>query len=124
MAKDTRKREQSKKTRDDERRDSPRVPMTFLLRDVANPRGGWEERTGDLSIGGIAWRGKTPPHGTTVDVRFRLLGVPREIQCKGEIIRVVDQGQTIEFRVRFVELDVASELAVAKFLDEWIETNA
>ncbi len=121
---DKRKIEAMKKLRGDERRDSPRVPMTFLLRDIADPKGHWEERQGDLSIGGIAWRGKTPPHGTSVDVRFRLMGVPREIQCKGEIIRVVDQGQAIEFRVRFVELDVKSELAVAKYLDEWIETNA
>jgi hypothetical protein len=124
MAMDSKKRELLKKIRGDERRDSPRVPMTFLLRDVANPKGGWEERHGDLSIGGIAWKGKTPPHGTTVDVRFRLMGVPKEVHCKGEIIRVVDQGQTIEFRVRFTELDVANELAIAKYLDEWIETNA
>lgn len=121
---DKRKLELLKKVRGDERRDSPRVPMTFLLRDISNPRAGWEERHGDLSIGGIAWRGKTPPHGTTVDVRFRLMGVPKEIHCKGEIIRVVDQGQTIEFRVRFTELDVNAELAIAKYLDDWIETNA
>lgn len=121
---DKRKLELLKKVRGDERRDSPRVPMTFLLRDISNPKAGWEERHGDLSIGGIAWRGKTPPHGTTVDVRFRLMGVPKEIHCKGEIIRVVDQGQTIEFRVRFTELDVNAELAIAKYLDDWIETNA
>jgi len=124
LASDRRKLELLKKVRGDERRDSPRVPMTFLLRDVSNPKGGWEERHGDMSIGGIAWRGKTPPHGTTVDVRFRLMGIPKEVQCKGEIIRVVDQGQTIEFRVRFTELDVNAELAIAKYLDDWIETNA
>lgn len=121
---DKRKQELFKKALGDERRDSPRVPMTFLLRDVSNSKAGWEERHGDLAIGGIAWRGKTPPHGTTVDVRFRLMGVPKEIQCKGEIIRVVDQGQNIEFRVRFTELDVNAELAIAKYLDDWIETNA
>lgn len=124
MADNKRKLELLKKMRGDERRDSPRVPMTFLLRDIANPKAGWEERHGDLSIGGIAWKGKTPPHGTTVDVRFRLMGVPKEVVCKGEIIRVVDQGQNIEFRVRFTELDVTAELAIAKYLDEWIETNA
>ena len=124
MADNRKKLELLKKMRGDERRDSPRVPMTFLLRDIANPKAGWEERHGDLSIGGIAWRGKTPPHGTSVDVRFRLMGVPKEIHCKGEIIRVVDQGQTIEFRVRFLELDVNAELAIAKYLDDWIETNA
>lgn len=121
---DRRKTDARKKALGDERRDSPRVPMTFLLRDVSNPKGGWEERTGDLSIGGIAWKGRTPPHGTTVDVRFRLMGVPKEVQCKGEIIRVVDQGQTIEFRVRFTELEVNAELALAKYLDDWLEANS
>jgi len=50
------------------------------------------------------------------------MGIPKEIHCKSEIFRVVDQGQTIEFRVRFTELD--AELAIAKYLDDWIETNA
>lgn len=105
----------------DERRDSPRVKMQFLLRDVA--KGGeeqWVEREGDLSLGGIYWRGKTPPHGTDVEVRFRLPGIPRELRAKGEIIRVKDEGTNIDFHVRFVELDVKSELDIAKFLDDWL----
>ena len=124
MAIDKKKLELLKKVRGDERRDSPRVPMTFLLRDVSNPKGGWEERHGDMSIGGIAWKGQTPPHGTTFYELCGRMGIPKEVHCKGEIIRVVDQGQTIEFRVRFTELDVNAELAIAKYLDDWIETNA
>ncbi len=104
----------------DERRDSPRVPMHFLLRDVAKQDGEWEERDGDLSLGGIYWKGKTAPHGTEVDVRFRLSGVPKEIRCRGEILRVLDKGQNIDFHVRFTELDVTSELAIAKYLDDWL----
>ncbi len=99
-----------------ERRDSPRVPMKFLLRDVTEG-GSYVEREGDLSLGGIYWKGKYPPHGTDVEVRFRLQGVPKEIRVKGEIIRVLDRGNNIDFHVRFTELDVASELAIAKFLD-------
>lgn len=102
----------------DERRDSPRVPMQFLLRDIAKDDGEWVEREGDLSLGGIHWRGKTAPHGTQVEVRFRLLGVPKEIRCQGEIIRVMDKGQNIDFRVRFTDLAVDSELAIAKHLDD------
>ena len=64
--------------RDDERRDSPRVPMTFLVRDVAEG-GSYLERDGDLSLGGIYWKGKSPPFGTQVEVRFRLPGVSKEI---------------------------------------------
>lgn len=105
---------------DDERRDSPRVPMYFLIRDVAEG-GSYVEREGDLSLGGIHWRGKYPPHGTDVEVRFRLSGVPKEIRAKGEIIRVMDRGNNIDFHVRFTELDVGAELAIAKYLDQMIE---
>lgn len=106
-----------RRIKDDERRDSPRVPMKFLLRDVSEG-GSYVEREGDLSLGGIYWRGKYPPHGTDVEVRFRLAGIPKEIRTRGEIIRVMDRGNNIDFHVRFVELDVTSELAIAKYLDE------
>jgi hypothetical protein len=101
----------------DDRRDSPRVPMKFLLRDVAEG-GSYVERDGDLSLGGIYWKGKYAPHGTDVEVRFRLQGIPKEIKAKGEIIRVLDRGNNIDFHVRFTELDVSSELAIAKYLSE------
>jgi len=110
---------------DDERRDSPRVAMTFLLRDIGDESGGWVEREGDLSLGGIYWKGKTPSHGNDVDVRFRLTGVPKEIRARGEIIRVLDQGgSSIDFHVRFTELDVEAELAIAKFLDDYLASGA
>jgi PilZ domain len=105
----------------DERRDSPRVPMTFLVRDVLQRKGPWEERSGDLSLGGIAWTGRTAPQGKEVDVRFRLLGVPKELKARGELIRVrATAGANIDFRVRFTELDVKTELVIARFLEEWL----
>ena len=70
---------------EDDRRDSPRVPMTFLVRDADHDEGEWEEREGDLSLGGISWHGKTAPLGREVDVRFRLPGVARELRARGEI---------------------------------------
>ena len=108
--------EKSKKASD--RRESPRVPMQFLLKDLAEG-GSYVEREGDLSIGGIYWKGKSAPHGTEVEVRFRLAGVPKEIRAKGEIIRVMDKGQNIDFHVRFPELDVESELAIARHVEAW-----
>src|SRR5688572_17746884 len=95
-----------KDQRGDERRDSPRVPMRFLVRDVVEG-GSYLEREGDLSLGGIYWKGKYPPFGTQVEVRFRLPGVPKEIRARGEIIRVMEKGHDLDFHVRFVELDVA-----------------
>jgi hypothetical protein len=113
--------DKKKKPSNDERRDSPRVPMNFLVRDVGLKDGEWEERTGDLSLGGISWRGKTAPHGTEVDVRFRLPLVPKEVRARGEILRVKAAGVGIDFHLRFTELDVRAELAIARFLDEWMK---
>jgi hypothetical protein len=104
--------------RGDERRDSPRVPMTFLVRDVVEG-GSYLEREGDLSLGGIYWKGKSPPFGTQVEVRFRLPGVPTEIRARAEIIRVMETGHDLDFHVRFVELDVADELAMARHIEQF-----
>jgi hypothetical protein len=103
----------------DDRRDSPRYAMSFLVRDLGEENL-WEEREGDLSIGGIHWLGKTPPRGQHVEVRFRLPKVPREIRAQGEIIRLSEAGKGIGFHVRFTELDVESELAVARYIDDLI----
>ncbi|MHB8875116.1 MAG: PilZ domain-containing protein, partial [Myxococcaceae bacterium] len=108
----------TKERRDqDDRRESPRVPMQFLLRDVAEG-GSYVEREGDLAIGGIFWKGKYAALGTEVEVRFRLTGIPKEIRAMGEIIRVENADKGLNFHVRFTELDVMSELAIAKFIDE------
>jgi hypothetical protein len=103
---------------EDDRRESPRVPMSFLVRDADHEEGEWEERSGDLGLGGISWRGKTAPLGREVDVRFRLPGVSRELRARGEIIRLKDEGHDLLFHLRFVELDTACELAIAKYLDD------
>ena len=116
-------RVKEKDRRSEDRRDSPRYPMKFLVREPGDTNT-WEEREGDLSIGGIHWQGKTPPKGTQVEVRFRLPGVPKELRATGEIIRLQDVDKGINFHVRFTELDVQSELAVAKYLDDLIASGA
>lgn len=100
----------------EERRDSQRVPMAFLVREVGS-KGAYEERQGDLSLGGIYWRGLTPPRGKRVEVRFRLPGIPREVKAEGEIIQLEQNGGRLGFHVRFTELDLESELGIARFLD-------
>lgn len=95
--------------------------MQFLVRDVAEG-GSYVEREGDLSLGGISFKSSYPATGGEVEVRFRLPGVPKEIRAKGEIIQVADHGgKGIDFHLRFVELDVQSELAIAKHLDDYLE---
>ena len=91
--------------------------MTFLVRDLEEG-GSYHEREGDLSIGGIYWTGRYPPQGSLVEVRFRLSGVSKEIRAKAEIIRLSERGGGIGFHVRFTEVDLDSELAIARFIDE------
>ena len=100
-----------------ERRESPRAPMFFLIRDAGRDGANWLEGEGNLSTGGIQWSGRRTPSSRLVDVRFRLPGVPREIHAKGEIIRVSGENGASKFHVRFVELDVQSELTIARYID-------
>ena len=104
----------------DDRRDSPRVPMHFLVRDAGLTDAEWVERDGDISLGGISWEGKTAALGSDDDVRFRLPGVARELRCRGEIIRVKNAVDTIAFHLRFTEVELDAERAIAKYLDEWL----
>jgi len=91
--------------------------MTFLVRDVAEG-GSYVERAGDLSLGGIFWEGRYPPEGARVEVRFRLPRVSREIRANGEIIRIENEEGAIGFHLRFTELALDEELAIARFLDD------
>src|SRR5688500_1002400 len=97
-----------------ERRESPRAQMTFLVRDLGDERGEWAEREGELSVGGIHWLARNKPEGPRVEVRFRLPGVSTEVRAEGEIIRVTEDGGGSRLQVRFTELDVAHELAIAR----------
>lgn len=106
-----------KDPRREDRRESPRVPMKFLVRDTTASEGAWEEREGDLGLGGLSWKGKFPALTSFVDVRFRIPGVAKEIRARGEIIRMSGEGKDLGFHVRFTELDVQSELAIARHLD-------
>jgi hypothetical protein len=91
--------------------------MSFLVRE-AGEENLWEERQGDLSTGGIFWQGETPPRAQRVDIRYRLPGVPSELRAQGEIIRIRQEGKGIGFHIRFVELDVLTELAIARYIDD------
>ncbi|HZA49555.1 MAG TPA: PilZ domain-containing protein [Myxococcaceae bacterium] len=101
-----------------ERRESPRVPMAFLIRDATEEEAPWALGEGNLSLGGFQWRGKPPPKGKVLDVRFRLPRFRREIRAKGEVIRVTGENGSSRFHIRFTELELKSEMAIARFLDE------
>jgi PilZ domain len=113
-------RRHSKRDSNSDRRDSPRLLERFLVRESNDVDGEWERHEGDLSLGGFSFTGTHPTFGKDVDVRFRLKGILKEIHARGEIIRVKTSGRQVEFHLRFVELKADDEMAIAKFIDDWM----
>jgi uncharacterized protein (TIGR02266 family) len=98
-----------------ERRDSPRVPFEFMVREKSLG-GSFEARSGNLSIGGVYFSGSHPPVGSEVEVRFVLPGNDQEIEAAGEVIRVRRTLDQFGSHIRFTEISVEGELAVARYL--------
>jgi PilZ domain len=99
----------------DERRDSQRVPFRFQVREKA-VGGSFVEREGNLALGGIYYAGLHPPLGAVVEVRFLLPGHSEEIMALGEVLRVSKEGERFGAHMRFTDIPVEWELAVARFL--------
>jgi hypothetical protein len=98
----------------EERRDSPRVPMRFLVRRTGS-QAAFEPHQGDLSLGGCAFQGGALEPGAQLEVRFILPSSPDELQVRGEVIPAAQGGST---RVRFLELPMEAELSIARYLDD------
>ena len=101
----------------EDRRDSPRVPMRLKVR-RAGSSGDFETRDGDLSLGGCAWQGSGMDAGTKVEVRFKLPILPDEVEATGEVLQVSQNAQGPLAHVRFMDLPVEAELAIARHLDD------
>lgn len=100
-----------------ERRDSPRIPMKILVRQV-ELGGSFEERPGDLGVGGAFFEERSIPVGRRVELRFRLPGLEREVRCQGEVLRVSREPEKAGVHVRFMDLPTEVELAIARFIDD------
>ena len=106
--------EQSNMVRREERRESPRVPMRFFVR-RAGSSARFEPQEGNVSLGGVAWRGGPLQVGAQVEVRLQLPGSEGELQLRGEVLRVTEGPRS---HARFVEMPVEAELAIARYLDK------
>jgi hypothetical protein len=100
---------------DDDRRDSHRVPFRFQVREAA-VGGSFVEREGNLALGGIYYAGLHPPVGAVVEVRFLIPGHTEEIMALGEVLRVSKKGEKFGAHMRFTDIPVEWELAVARYL--------
>jgi hypothetical protein len=101
---------------EDERRDSARVPIRLMVRDL-ELGGSFEERSGNLSLGGVYFTEGHPPIGNRVEVRLLVPGTSVEIRALGEVLRVTREGGAFGAHVRFAELPLEAELALARFLE-------
>jgi hypothetical protein len=100
---------------DDDRRESRRVPIELLVRDAAIG-GSYETHAGNLALGGVFFDAYHPPAGTRVEVRFLVPGGKEEIRAVGEVLRVSREGGRFGAHVRFVEIPLDAELAIARYL--------
>ncbi len=97
----------------DDRRDSGRIPFTFQVRE-RSLGGSYEEREGNLSVGGVYFAGHHPPTGAVVELRFLVPGHDHEVSAIGEVVRVSREDERFGAHIRFVEIPLDCELALAR----------
>jgi hypothetical protein len=102
---------------DDDRRESRRVPIELLVRDAA-VGGSYETHQGNLALGGVFFDAYHPPPGSKIEVRFLVPGGKEEVRALGEVLRVSREGARFGAHVRFIEIPLEAELAIARFLQE------
>lgn len=98
-----------------DRRDSLRIALPLLVREE-ELGGSFEERPGNVGLGGVYFEALHPPAGNRLDVRFILPGRRDEIQALAEVLRVTREGERFGAHLRFVDLPLDTELEIARFL--------
>jgi hypothetical protein len=100
-----------------ERRDSARVPLKLLVRDAALG-GSFEPFDGNLGIGGVYFEALHPPVASAVELRFLVPGAREEVHVLGDVLRVTREGHRFGAHVKFVEIPIEAELAIARYLQQ------
>jgi len=98
-----------------DRRDSARIPLPLLVRDESLG-GSFEERQGNLGLGGVFFDALHPPASDRFEVRFILPGAREEIRACAEVLKVTREGERFGTHLRFLDLPLDTELAIARFL--------
>jgi hypothetical protein len=98
-----------------DRRESERVPLQLLVRDAALG-GSFEAYTGNLALGGAFYLSLHPPAGQRLEVRFLLQGAHDEIRAVAEVLRVSREGSRFGIHLKFVEIPLDAEMAIARYL--------
>jgi len=102
---------------EEDRRDSRRVSVRLLVRDLAEG-GSFEEQDGNVGLGGVYFAKGHPPPGSRVEVRLLIPGTRTELRATGEIVQVNQGTDGFGAHVRFANLPLEDEMALARFLDK------
>ncbi|MBK7857781.1 MAG: PilZ domain-containing protein [Archangiaceae bacterium] len=99
----------------EERRASGRAPLRLWVVDPGET-GVPTVYEGEVGLGGASWWTRYPPIAAEVDIHFRL---PEgfETKTRAKVLRVLDDGQDHRVQVRFTDLPVKVELALARYLE-------
>lgn len=114
---DTTNPQRKRDRRMEDRRESPRVPIKVLVRQV-ELGGSFEEREGDIALGGMYFQDKHLPVGTKVELRFKVPGVGADVRVEGEILRISGKVGAYGAHVKFGEMPTRTELAIARLIDD------
>jgi hypothetical protein len=107
-------RRQDTERRADDRRDSPRVNKQLRVVDGVAAL----ERSGEIGLGGASWlQAAALPTGRVVELSFSLPDLAESVRTAAEVLHCVPVDGGHRVQVRFLELDVKHELALARFLE-------
>ncbi|MBL8954421.1 MAG: PilZ domain-containing protein [Myxococcaceae bacterium] len=99
----------------EERRTSARAPLRLWVVDPGES-GVPTVYDGEVSLGGASWWTRYPPLAAEVDIHFRL---PEgfETKARARVLSVLDDGDDHRVQVKFTDLPVKVELALARYLE-------
>jgi hypothetical protein len=106
---------QGAERRQEDRRASVRAVRKVMV--VVMPSGEPREVKADLSLEGAQFTLGSPPAAPEMEVRFRLPEIKDEVRVTCTVQRTAPAGNETSVHVRFGELDVRTELALARLLD-------
>jgi hypothetical protein len=104
--------------REEDRRDSPRVPHRIWVKDPAES-GLFHVFDGEVSLGGASWATSWPPLSDHIEVRFRIPDLEDELCAPARVVRTTPEDGDLKVQVEFKPMQLKQELALARYLEAW-----
>src|SRR4051812_15770025 len=101
-----------------QRRESPRVPIRLGARLPGQAH--FESHEGDVSLGGARVDLQYPPFGNEMEIALPLPEEPLPLRLLADVLRVTGGGLNWSAHLRFRELPLQVEMAIARYLDRTV----